>query len=288
MENTIGRNGCKRDTRNEERGCDEVFIKKVDLDTKTPVDVAKAVRDLSSELYYKMLPEFETNGFLENLFYIAFCVQVGNFEAMMQKAHSIKGSGGYAGASRVCEDCYWIQYSFERRAYVDMMKYYLRLVEHSAQFRIHWRKRYFEHLGTTYVEKPDHCEVPLPFGWSLERVADEEFKVYYPDDYLSLALEAERSGKKYIKKQEDKIHIEYDNLSQESLPFPSSRSYDGRSSVYKSFETPILPLHINQNLAPNDVSDLDALNLDNDLCNNPDKIKSQPQNLKCRSKSQLS
>ncbi|CAI2385326.1 unnamed protein product [Moneuplotes crassus] len=235
-------------------------IKKVELDTSTPVDVEKGMKIVSPELFFKLLPSYEDSGFLENLFYIAFAVQVGNYGAMMQKAHSIKGSGGYAGASRVCLDCYWIQYWFEERKYVKMMESYLQLVEHAAQFRIHWRKRYYEHLKEPYFEAPEHIKVPLPFGWRLERLSEEEFKVHYPDDYLDLALEAERTGKKYIKKKGDKFEIQYDNLSEDSSPFPSSeKSEENAPSLYESFSKAHLPVYFNPYLAPSDDSDLDDL-----------------------------
>ena len=242
----------------------KTMVKKIELDTSTPLDIETCLVAFNGpEIYYKLLPKFEDIGFLENLYFIAFWVQVGNFEKMMQKAHSIKGSAGYAGASRIWEDWYWIQVWFEKEEYVKMMKHYCSLIEHSAQFRIHWRKKYHLYLKTTYVEQPGHWEVPLPFGWKLERLSEEEFKVHYPEDYLELAIEAEATGKKYIKQSNGEILIQYKAIQEEeeseNFNFISIGSDWSPPSAYKSFSKMNLPLDYNPYLASSDESDLENL-----------------------------
>ena len=125
------------------------------------------------------------------------------------KTYAVKGSAAYAGASRISDDWYWIQVWFEKAEYVNMMKHYLKLLEHSAQFRVFWRIVYYKYRKESYVQKPEDEDVPMPVGYSLKKVGDFEFKVSYPEEYLELAEEAERRGKKYIKLSNDKIEIIY-------------------------------------------------------------------------------
>ena len=56
------------------------------------------------------------------------------------------------------------------------------------------------------------------------------------------------------------MEIQYDNLSENSLPFPSSKkSEEDLPSLYQSFAKDILPVSFNPYLAPSDDSDLDDL-----------------------------
>lgn len=177
----------------------EQAVRSYNLDLSTPLDLKGWMQTFATEeLYFKLLPSFEDNGFMENLYYIAYWVQVGNFYLMKERGHAIKGSAAYAGASRISNDCYWIQVYFEKREYANMMKHYLDLLEHSAQFRIYWRKVYFKYLKKPYDYNPEHAWIPVPAGYSLTKIGEYEFKVSYPEDYLELALEAENRGKKYI------------------------------------------------------------------------------------------
>ena len=181
-----------------------------DFDKSTPLDLKQWIQNYGSkEIYFGLLPKFEDNGFLEHMFYLAYWVQVGNFLVMKDKAHAVKGSAAYAGASRISDDWYWIQVWFEKAEYVNMMKHYLKLLEHSAQFRVFWRIVYYKYRKESYVQKPEDEDVPMPVGYSLKKVGDFEFKVSYPEEYLELAEEAERRRKKYIKLPNDKIEIIY-------------------------------------------------------------------------------
>ena len=171
-------------------------VRAYDLDTSTPLDLKTCLKTFQDKsMYFRLLPSFEDNGFLENLHLMAFCVQVGNFLKFMEKAHSIKGSAAYGGASRVCADCFWIQVCFDKGDYAGMLRHYVSLLEHAAQFRVHWRKCFHAHFKTRYEPKPEDAQVPLPFGYKLEQTGEEEFKVTPPADYLELAEEAERRGK---------------------------------------------------------------------------------------------
>jgi hypothetical protein len=75
------------------------------MDTTTPLDMKTCLNTFpTKEMYFRLLPNFEESGFMENLYKLAYCVQVGNFLQMKNKAHSIKGSAAYAGASRISND----------------------------------------------------------------------------------------------------------------------------------------------------------------------------------------
>ena len=190
----------------------EFTVRAYNLDLSTPLDLQGWMNNFGDkDLYFRLLPKFEDNGFLENLFHIAYWVQVGNFYEMKEKGHAIKGSSAYAGASRISNDWYWIQVYFEKREYVNMMKHYLDLLEHSAQFRIYWRMVYFKYLKQPYVPSQEHEVIPLPVGYSLKKVGEYEFKLSYPDDYLELAKDAELRGKKYIVHSPGVYDIEYTN-----------------------------------------------------------------------------
>ena len=136
---------------------------------------------------------------------------------MKDKAHAVKGSAAYAGASRISNDWYWIQVWFENREYVKMMQHYLELLEHAAQFRVYWRMVYFKHLKQPYLRKPQDEGVPLPAGYALTKVGEFDFKVSHPVDYLELAEEAERRGKRYVKLEGDKAGIIYTKDEQNDI-----------------------------------------------------------------------
>lgn len=153
---------------------------------------------------------------------MAHSVQVGNFLKLMEVAHSVKGSSAYAGASRVWEDWYWIQVHFDTNQYILMVKSFVSLLEHWVQFRVHWRKEYWKYKNIAYYEKPENVVVPLPFGWKLDRISDEDFKITPCDDFLELAEEAEISGKRYVEVG-DKYEVQYEfNKSSSEKSFVSA------------------------------------------------------------------
>ena len=50
------------------------------LDTSTPLDLKGWLQNFGwKEIYFGLLPKFEDNGFLDNMYYLAYWVQVGNF-----------------------------------------------------------------------------------------------------------------------------------------------------------------------------------------------------------------
>ena len=117
------------------------------MDTSTPLDMKSWLRTFQlKEYYFRLLPNFEDSGLMENLFKIAYWVHVGNFYEIKEKAHAIKGAAAYAGASRVSNDCYWIQVYFEQEKYVKMMEQYLQLIPHWIEFRVYWRKVYYKYM----------------------------------------------------------------------------------------------------------------------------------------------
>ena len=98
-----------------------------------------------------------------------------------------------------------------------MMQHYLELLEHAAQFRVYWRMVYFKHLKQPYLRKPQDEGVPLPAGYTLAKVGEFDFKVSHPVDYLELAEEAERRGKRYVKLEGDKAGIIYTEEEQNDI-----------------------------------------------------------------------
>lgn len=186
------------------------------MDTSTPLDMKSCLRTFQTkEMYFRLLPNFEDSGFLENLYKLAYCVQVGNFVEMKERAHSIKGSAAYAGASRISNEWFWIQVYFEQGKYTKMMEHYVALLPYWAEFRIHWRRVYYKYMKKPYRPKPEHSDIPLPYGYKLIKLPRDKFKVTYPDDYMDLAIDAEKWGKQYIPLGEDKYDIVYENDNEE-------------------------------------------------------------------------
>jgi HPt (histidine-containing phosphotransfer) domain-containing protein len=159
-------------------------------------------------------------------------VLVGDFQKLMDKAHSIKGSAAYAGASRISNDSFWIQVCYEKGEYVNMIKHYCNLLEHSAQFRLHWRKYYHKYHKKVYKEEPEDFEIPVPYGWRLERVGEEEFKLHVPDDYLEIAQKAENANKPPSEVDLNSFYSAKDEGEEEE----EKRSNNYQISIYKSFE----------------------------------------------------
>lgn len=121
----------------------------------------------------------------------------------------------YAGASRISNDSFWIQVCYEKGELVNMVKHYCSLLEHSAQFRLHWRKYYHKYHKTVYKEEPDHIEIPVPAGWRLERIGDEEFKIHVPENYLEVAEKAELANQIQLNENYDSFFSAKDNLEEE-------------------------------------------------------------------------
>ena len=67
-----------------------------------------------------------------------------------------------------------------------------------------------------FKETPEISEVPMPFGWKVQKISDDEYKWTPTEDYLDLAIEAEKEGKRYIKASDDKFEIVYENKINES------------------------------------------------------------------------
>ena len=87
-------------------------------------------------------------------------------------------------------------------------------------------KNFISISNSVFEETPSISEVPLPFGWKMERVSEERFKVTPIEDYLELAEEAERMGKRYVKAAEDKYDIVYENsnFQEESISCATAKN----------------------------------------------------------------
>ena len=159
------------------------------LDTSKPLDLKSWLRTFQNkQMYFRLLPSFEDKWMMENLFYIAFAVQVGNFQVMRDKAHSLKGGAAYSGASRISEDWYYIQLYFETKEYVKMMQHYLDLLKNWAEFRIYWRKVYKKKVNKTHENAIEDDEIPLPPGYDLTKINEMEYSLSYPDDYTGMNI----------------------------------------------------------------------------------------------------
>lgn len=136
---------------------------------------------------------------------------------MKDKAHSLKGGAAYSGASRISQDCYYIQLYYETGKYVKMMEHYIDLLKNSAEFRIYWREVYEKQAKVKEkIPDIDEEEIPIPPNYQLVKIDSKNYKVIYPDDYAELAEDAEKRGKTYLPdgeaKYNDDDHISNSNL----------------------------------------------------------------------------
>lgn len=90
-------------------------VKVEDLDINKVIDSEKAISNLGGEQLYKlMLPQAEGTSLIGILEKLAHEINVRDWDQIKFQAHSLKGTAGYIGASRLHYACYWIQ-----RAHID-------------------------------------------------------------------------------------------------------------------------------------------------------------------------
>ena len=91
------------------------MIRVQDLDISRPIDMETPVRNLGSniQLFYMMLGRLEAMSLQTNMRKIKDAIRVQNYEQMNMAAHTLKGSSGYVGASRIHYACYFIQEAFQ-------------------------------------------------------------------------------------------------------------------------------------------------------------------------------
>ena len=71
---------------------------------------------------------------------LAECVEKRDFAMMKSKAHQLKGSTGYMGASKLHYSCYHIQEQYMAGNYESMMEYYPFLIEAAIDVKIESRR----------------------------------------------------------------------------------------------------------------------------------------------------
>ena len=124
-------------------------IKLTDLNTDTPIDIEAAVSGLGGDpsIFYMMLGNFEKMTLLDHINKMKDAYDNDDHSNFKEYAHSIKGSSGYIGASRLYYACYFIQehYVFER--FDLQMQYYPTFVEAAIEFKTFSRKIIAENDG---------------------------------------------------------------------------------------------------------------------------------------------
>lgn len=119
-----------------------------------------------------------------------------------------------------------------------MVKHYCNLLEHSAQFRLYWRKYYHKYHKTIYKEEPDHIEIPVPAGWRLERLGEEEFKIHFPDNYLEVAEKAEIASQIKLNQNSESFFSAKDKFEDEKSSKSDYLSIKDSFSGYINFPAP--------------------------------------------------
>ena len=86
-----------------------------------------------------MLMQLEKLSLLVMMEKIVPAIDGKDYKTFKVHAHSLKGSSGYVGASKVHYACYYIQEHHYHERFEEMIKYYPLLVEAAIEFRIYSR-----------------------------------------------------------------------------------------------------------------------------------------------------
>ena len=108
-------------------------IKITDLNIETPLDHKTAIFSLKDkkDLYFMMLGRFKNQSLLPNITSVTNAMNIQNWNKVKESAHSLKGSSGYAGASHIHYDCYFMQEAHNKKDTNGMIKRYNRLIENT-------------------------------------------------------------------------------------------------------------------------------------------------------------
>ena len=114
----------------------------VDLSEKDSIDVEKAIELLGNhpKIFYQMLGKLEELSLDPALEAMSDAVNLRDFGRMKSKAHSLKGSSGYIGASNLHYSCFHIQEQYVAGNYERMLDYYPLLIESAIEFKVESRK----------------------------------------------------------------------------------------------------------------------------------------------------
>ena len=86
---------------------------------------------------------------------------------MQSGAHSLKGSSGYVGASKIHYACYYIQDAYSSGNYSGMVLYYPLLVEAIIEFQRYSRELIAGIRQKSYEEDESACRTVLANGYYL-------------------------------------------------------------------------------------------------------------------------
>ena len=87
-----------------------------------------------------MLGKLEELSLTPTLESMAEAVDLKDFAMMKSKAHSLKGSSGYIGASNLHYSCFHIQQCYHAGNYERMLDYYPLLIESCIEFKVESKK----------------------------------------------------------------------------------------------------------------------------------------------------
>ena len=152
-------------------------IPKFELDKATPLDTKTASGFFGSEsTYFGLLEKYEDISLLKDLTGWAKAVEELDYKEVKERIHSMKGASAYAGASRVTDHWYWMQYHFENNDYDKMMDLYPRLIESIVEFRVYYRKIIAERAKIPYKIDPQFEAWPLAKGYKITKIKDYQYK----------------------------------------------------------------------------------------------------------------
>ena len=112
------------------------------MDITEPVDLHYATASLgnNSKLFYIMLERLADVSIATSIEKLTIALNEEDWDGMKQAAHSLKGSSGYVGASKIHYACYYIQDAYNSSNYNGMVHYYPLLVEAIVEFQRYSRE----------------------------------------------------------------------------------------------------------------------------------------------------
>lgn len=152
-------------------------IPKYELNKSTPLDSKTASGFFGSEdSYFGLLERYEEVSLLSDLKTLAKAVDDLDYLEVRNRIHSIKGASAYAGASRVTDHCYWMQYYYEEGDNQKMMDLYPALIASLVEFRVYYRKVIAERKKQPYTINPEHETWDHGKKYRIIKIKDYEYQ----------------------------------------------------------------------------------------------------------------
>ena len=98
-------------------------------------------------MFYMLLSKFESMTLSPTLRDIIKHFDQLNYTEVKNLAHTLKGTAGYIGASRLYYQCYYMQLHYCQGEYDIMMRYYPGLVEAAVDFKVACRELLAEKMS---------------------------------------------------------------------------------------------------------------------------------------------